>query len=127
MSPARTACALLPRDNRPLYSGRGRRDAFLPDIPGIDHAITSNEAFHIEDLPRSIVIVGGGYIAVEFAGIFNGLGVETSLVYRGGEIMRGFDDELRAHLHQEMVKKGVTIKTDSDIAALRLLTAVALI
>ena len=91
---------------------------FLPDIPGIDHAITSNEAFHIEDLPRSIVIVGGGYIAVEFAGIFNGLGVETSLVYRGGEIMRGFDDELRAHLHQEMVKKGVTIKTDSDIAAI---------
>jgi len=92
---------------------------FMPDIPGIDHAITSNEAFHIENLPDSIVIVGGGYIAVEFAGIFNGLGVETTLVYRGPEIMRGFDDEVRQHLHQEMAKKGVKIMTDSDIADIK--------
>ena len=66
---------------------------FLPNIPGIDMAITSNEAFYLDELPSSIVIVGGGYIAVEFAGIFNGLGVETTLVYRGEQILRGFDDE----------------------------------
>ncbi|MEE3120009.1 MAG: FAD-dependent oxidoreductase, partial [Pseudomonadota bacterium] len=68
---------------------------FIPDIPGRAHAITSNEAFHLDVLPPSITIVGGGYIAVEFAGIFNGLGVETTLVYRGEEILRGFDDEVR--------------------------------
>mgnify|MGYP001145894790 CR=1 FL=1 len=66
-----------------------------PDIPGAEHAITSNEAFHLAELPKSIVIVGGGYIAVEFAGIFNGLGVETTLIYRGANILRGFDDDLR--------------------------------
>ena len=89
---------------------------FIPDIPGRAHAITSNEAFHLDVLPPSITIVGGGYIAVEFAGIFNGLGVETTLVYRGEEILRGFDDEVRAHVHTEMVKKGITIKTQTDIA-----------
>ena len=88
---------------------------FIPDIPGCVHAITSNEAFHLDALPSSITIVGGGYIAVEFAGIFNGLGVETTLVYRGEEILRGFDDEVRAHVHTEMVKKGITIKTQTDI------------
>ena len=67
-------------------------------------------------MPSSITIVGGGYIAVEFAGIFNGLGVETTLVYRGEEILRGFDDEVRTHVHTEMVKKGITIKTQTDIA-----------
>ncbi len=91
---------------------------FMPQIDGIEHAITSNEAFHIEALPRDIIVVGGGYIAVEFAGIFNGLGVNTTLVYRGEEILRGFDNEVRAHLHAEMAKKGVTIKTESDIAAI---------
>jgi glutathione reductase (NADPH) len=89
---------------------------FMPEIPGIEHAITSNEAFHIETLPEQITVVGGGYIAVEFAGIFNGLGVDTTLVYRGEQIMRGFDDEVRAHLHAEMVKKGVSVKTETDIA-----------
>lgn len=89
---------------------------FMPDIQGIEHAITSNEAFHIETLPKDIIIVGGGYIAVEFAGIFNGLGVNTTLVYRGEQILRGFDDEVRDHLHAEMVKKGVHVKTGSDIA-----------
>ena len=88
---------------------------FIPDIPGRAHAITSNEAFHLDALPSSITIVGGGYIAVEFAGIFNGLGVETTLVYRGEEILRGFDDEVRTHVHTEMVKKGITIKTQTDI------------
>ena len=78
---------------------------FIPDIPGRAHAITSNEAFHLDVLPPSITIVGGGYIAVEFAGIFNGLGVETTLVYRGEEILRGFDDEVRTHVRTAMAKK----------------------
>ena len=68
------------------------------------HAITSNEAFHLEELPKSIVIVGGGYIAVEFAGIFNGLGVETTLVYRGPKILRGFDEDLRDGLTPRSVQ-----------------------
>lgn len=89
---------------------------FLPaDVPGIEHAITSNEAFHLDVLPEHIVIVGGGYIAVEFAGIFNGLGVNTTLVYRGKEILRGFDDDLRALLHEEMVKKGIDVRVMSDV------------
>lgn len=90
---------------------------FLPDnTPGIEHAITSNEAFHLDMLPEHIVIVGGGYIAVEFAGIFNGLGVKTTLIYRGEEILRGFDDDLRVHLHEEMVKKGIDVRVMSDVA-----------
>jgi glutathione reductase (NADPH) len=88
----------------------------LPDIPGIEHAITSNEAFHLERLPGSILILGGGYIAVEFAGIFNGLGVETTLVYRGERILRGFDDDLRDDLSAAMAKRGVRIITAVNVA-----------
>ena len=89
---------------------------FVPKhLPGHELAITSNEAFHLSRLPRRIVIVGGGYIAVEFAGIFNGLGVETILVYRGEQILRGFDDDLRSHLAAEMTKKGVDVRTRADI------------
>ena len=91
---------------------------FMPQIEGIEHAISSNEAFHIDTLPQDIIVVGGGYIAVEFAGIFNGLGVNTTLVYRGEQILRGFDNEVRDHLAAEMTAKGVTIKTESDIAAI---------
>ncbi|MGB0478233.1 MAG: glutathione-disulfide reductase, partial [Parvibaculales bacterium] len=91
---------------------------FMPQIDGIEHAISSNEAFHIEALPQNIIVVGGGYIAVEFAGIFNGLGVDTTLVYRGPQILRGFDNEVRDHLAAEMAVKGVSIKTESDIAAI---------
>ena len=92
---------------------------FVPQgVPGHEHAITSNEAFELESLPRRIVIVGGGYIAVEFAGIFNGLGVETILVYRGEQILRGFDDDLRSHLATEMKKKGIEIKTNADIQSI---------
>ena len=91
---------------------------FMPQIEGVEHAISSNEAFHIEALPKDIIVVGGGYIAVEFAGIFNGLGVDTTLVYRGAQILRGFDNEVRDHLAAEMAVKGVTIKTESDIAAI---------
>lgn len=89
---------------------------FVPQhLPGRELAITSNEAFHLERLPRRIVIVGGGYIAVEFAGIFNGLGVETVLLYRGEQILRGFDDDLRKHLATEMEKKGIDIRTGVDV------------
>ena len=81
----------------------------VPPIPGIELAISSNEAFHLEKLPESILIVGGGYIAVEFAGIFNGLGVKTTLMYRGANILRGFDNDVRAHLETELERRGITI------------------
>ena len=84
------------------------------DVPGIELAISSNEAFHLPALPKSIVIVGGGYIAVEFAGIFNGLGVDTTLVYRGANILRGFDEDVRVHLADEMRKRGIKIVLDSQ-------------
>lgn len=82
------------------------------DLPGHEHVITSNEAFHLEKLPESIVIAGAGYIAVEFAGIFNGLGVDTTVIYRRGNILRGFDEDLRCHLRDEMEKKGVKFVFD---------------
>jgi len=89
---------------------------FIPaDFEGSEHVITSNEAFHLETLPERILVCGGGYIAVEFAGIFNGLGVETHLLYRGEEILRGFDDDLRAGLHAEMEKKGIEITTGTIV------------
>lgn len=80
-----------------------------PGLPGSEHVITSNEAFHLSDLPSKIVVSGGGYIAVEFAGIFNGLGVETTLLYRGEEILRGFDMDMRRAVHDEMEKKGIRV------------------
>ena len=90
---------------------------FIPrHLPGHELAISSNEAFHLEKLPRRICIVGGGYIAVEFAGIFQGLGVETILIYRGEQILRGFDEDLQAHLSVEMQKKGIEIRTRSDVS-----------
>ena len=90
----------------------------VPEVPGAGHAITSNEAFHLEELPTSIVIVGGGYIAVEFAGIFNGLGVDTTLLYRGEKILRGFDEELRDHLTEELFKRGIDVVCNADIASI---------
>lgn len=81
----------------------------LPAIPGIEHAITSNEALHLGQLPHSMIIIGGGYIAVEFAGIFAGLGVDVTLMIRGEELLNGFDDDIRVALAQEMRKRGVTI------------------
>ncbi len=89
-----------------------------PDLPGVEHVITSNEAFHLPELPKSIVVAGGGYIAVEFAGIFNGLGVDTTLIYRGEEILRGFDDDIRANLHAELVKKGINVVTEDIFTAI---------
>ena len=86
-------------------------------IAGIEHVISSNEAFHLEALPKRVLIQGGGYIAVEFAGIFNGLGSEVTLVYRGEDILRGFDDDVRAHLHAEMERRGIRIVTRKTVTA----------
>ncbi|PKO72205.1 MAG: glutathione-disulfide reductase [Betaproteobacteria bacterium HGW-Betaproteobacteria-14] len=88
---------------------------FRPVLPGIEHAITSNEAFDLPMLPRRVLIVGGGYIAIEFAGIFRGLGAEVALSYRGEEILRGFDDDVRRHLHAEMARRGIDIWLRSEV------------
>lgn len=88
-----------------------------PNIPGIEHVISSNEAFQLQEFPRQIVVQGGGYIAVEFACIFEGLGSEVTLVYRGDNILRGFDDDVRAHLRSEMERRGITIITGQTIKA----------
>ncbi len=85
----------------------------VPQIPGCEHAITSNEAFHLERLPASVVVVGGGYIALEFASIFNGLGVDTTLAYRGPRLLRGFDAELGTRIAEEMSRKGVAIRLNA--------------
>jgi glutathione reductase (NADPH) len=79
------------------------------EIAGIEHVISSNEAFHLRELPRRILIQGGGYIALEFATIFNGLGSEVTVVYRGENILRGFDDDVRTHLRTELEKRGIRI------------------
>ncbi|OKH88951.1 glutathione-disulfide reductase [Thalassospira sp. TSL5-1] len=90
----------------------------VPDIPGIEYAITSNEAFHLEDQPKRIAIVGGGYIAVEFAGIFAGLGSDVSLLYRGDQILRGFDRDIRDHLAAEIIKKGIDLQVETNVSAI---------
>ena len=88
---------------------------FIPDHPGIEHAITSNEAFHLSELPRRVMVAGGGYIAVEFAGIFNGLGSQVTQVYRGPRVLRGFDEDVRATVDAEMAKKGVAFRYNTVI------------
>ena len=88
---------------------------FRPDIPGVEHTITSNEAFHLQELPQRAVVVGGGYIAVEFAGIFNGLGSQVTQLYRGEQILRGFDDDVRAMLAEEIGKKGIDLRVESQV------------
>ncbi len=89
-----------------------------PDLPGADHAITSNEIFHLETLPKSILIVGGGYIACEFACILNGLGVRVTQFYRGAQILRGFDDEARGLVSDEMIASGVDLHLGTNIEAM---------
>ena len=88
---------------------------FVPDHPGIEHAITSNEAFHLSELPRRVMVAGGGYIAVEFAGIFNGLGSEVTQIYRGPRVLRGFDEDVRATVDAEMAKKGIAFRYNTVI------------
>ena len=90
----------------------------IPDIPGKEHAISSNEAFYLEKLPERVIVVGGGYIAVEFAGIFNGLGADVTQLYRGPLFLRGFDEDVRNHLAGEMRKKGIDLKFESNIASI---------
>ncbi len=89
----------------------------IPEIPGKEHIISSNEAFYLERFPESVLVLGGGYIAVEFAGIFNGLGASTELVYRGPQILRGFDDEVREVTAREVAQKGVRITLNTNIEA----------
>ena len=90
----------------------------VPDLPGKEYAITSNDAFFLEKLPRRVVIVGGGYIAVEFAGIFHGLGAEVVQLYRGPLFMRGFDIDVRRTLSTEMAKKGIEIRVNSEVTSI---------
>jgi len=92
--------------------------AVRPGIEGAEHAITSNEAFHLKALPPRILVVGGGYIAVEFAGIFNGLGAETTMAVRRDLILRGFDQEVRETLQREMTRKGIVFRTGTEIVAI---------
>ncbi len=89
---------------------------FIPDFPGREHVVTSNEAFNLAELPASIVIAGGGYIALEFAGIFNGLGVDVTLIYRGPQILRGFDDDLRAGVAEAIQAKGIRLMLNTEVA-----------
>jgi len=86
-------------------------------IPGLEHVISSNEAFHLPELPRRVLVQGGGYIAVEFACIFAGLGTDVTLVYRGDNILRGFDDDVRTHLRAEMERRAIKIVTGQIVTA----------
>ena len=90
----------------------------LPDVPGKEHLITSNECFLLDALPSRMAIIGAGYIGVEFASIFAGLGVEVTLIYRGEQILRGFDDELRMRLAEALRKRGIDIRLGAAIAGI---------
>jgi len=96
---------------RKILIATGGKPSLGEAIPGLEHVITSNEAFNLKALPERIVVYGGGYIAVEFAGIFSGLGAETTIVYRGGKILRGFDEDLRDALTEAYQKRGIRIIT----------------
>ena len=91
---------------------------WVPDIPGAELSITSDEAFHLDSLPKSVVVIGGGFIACEFAAIFNGLGSKVVQVYRGEQILRGFDDDVRDTLAREMQKKGIEIQLNTNVTEL---------
>lgn len=93
----------------------GGRPNPMSDLPGHELCISSNEAFHLDELPKSILIAGGGYIAVEFANIFHGLGVETTLIYRGKEILSRFDQDLRVNLQEAMIDKGINFQFEDVI------------
>jgi len=106
--------------NGSLYSARTILVAtggwpYIPEFPGSEHAISSNEMFFLDELPKIAVVVGGGYIAVEFAGILNGLGVETHLVYRGPVLLKSFDREMAEKVAEGMVAKGINIHLNTEI------------
>jgi len=92
---------------------------FVPDIVGRQHVITSNELFYLDSLPKTAIVVGGGYIAVEMAGILNGLGVDTTLVYRGELFLRGFDEDVRLFIKEEISKKGVNLNFGDNIKSVK--------
>jgi len=87
----------------------------IPDIPGREYATDSNQVFFLKEQPKRVLIIGGGYIAVEFASVFHGLGSETQLAYRGDLFLRGFDTDVREHVHQELLKKGMTLRFNCDV------------
>jgi len=91
----------------------------IPRFPGSEYAVSSNEIFDLDRFPERLVIVGGGYIAVEFAGIFNGLGAQTTQLYRGPLFLRGFDDDIRAHAAQEIAKSGVDLRFGANVQAIK--------
>jgi glutathione reductase (NADPH) len=95
----------------------GAAPSYGDPIAGIEHVISSNEAFHLPKLPAQVVIQGGGYIAVEFASIFAGLGAQVTLIYRGENILRGFDDDVRQHLRADMEKRGIRVFTGCRVVA----------
>lgn len=90
----------------------------VPDIPGKEHIITSNEVFDMPTLPQKAIVLGGGYIAVEFAGIFQGFGIDTNLVYRGSMFLRGFDNEVRGFVKNELQKKGIKLSFETNITSI---------
>jgi glutathione reductase (NADPH) len=89
-----------------------------PAVPGVEHAITSDDIFHLTEQPKRMLIVGGGYVACEFAGIMNGLGTHVRQFYRGDQILRGFDDDLRDHVADAMRARGIAIEVRRDVAAI---------
>lgn len=93
---------------------------FIPNVPGAEHAITSNEVFDLADdaFPKRALVIGAGYIAVEFAGIFNGLGAETTLAVRKDLVLRGFDDDIRSFVQGQMIEKGVNILAETEVASI---------
>ena len=92
----------------------------VPDFPGREHVQTSNDAFFFETLPERVIVVGGGYIAVEFAGIYQGLGVDTTLLYRGPLFLRGFDDSIREFVRDQLIEKGVDVRFDAVVDKVKL-------
>ena len=92
---------------------------FIPDIEGSEHIISSNEVFHLDKWPTRVLVVGGGYIAVEFAGIFNGTGVNTTLVHRGARLLRGFDQDIQAFAGEQYQKDGIDVRLNTEVTAVR--------
>src|SRR5690606_19027753 len=102
---------------RTILVATGARPS-IPEIPGAGLAITSNEAFDLKVLPHSILIEGGGYVALEFASIFVGLGVHTTVIYRGSRVLRGFDEDVRVTLEADMQARGINFIYDTTITSL---------
>jgi glutathione reductase (NADPH) len=104
---------------RHILLATGGQPFVPPEIAGRELAITSNEAFHLAAQPRRVMVVGGGYIAIEFAGIFNGLGSKTVLVHHGADVLRGFDPEIRARMRAEMQKRGIEVALNAAVVSIR--------